>query len=162
MVPASQRGDNSEARYSSEVQGNRRAVRVRGDLEDPVDQGRASPGNLLAVPPVLHRPPETDRHRGPRGTVHEEVRRADVGKPQVGGQGQEGDPEGPRAGQSRPDRITGRALGVLETQDPEWRMKEAGRPPSSFSIFVFSAPAPASTPACCEVPHPLDHVESRY
>ena len=68
----------------------RRALRVRRDLEDPFDQTRAAPRNLLELPPVLHRQAEADGHRRPRRAVQQEVRRADVGEPQSSGKGQEG------------------------------------------------------------------------
>ena len=44
-----------------------------------VDEAGAAPGNLQHVPPVLHGPPEADRHRRPRRAVHEAVRCADAG-----------------------------------------------------------------------------------
>ena len=75
----------------------RGALRVRRDLEDPLDQARAAPRNLLELPPVLHRPAEAARHRRPRRAVHEEVRRADVGEPQEGREGDQGQ-EGSDAG----------------------------------------------------------------
>jgi hypothetical protein len=43
---------------------------VRQHVQDAVDQARAASGNLLGVPPVLHGPPEADRHRRARRPVH--------------------------------------------------------------------------------------------
>ena len=48
---------------------------MRRDVEDPFHQAGAAPRNLLELPPVLHRPAEADRHRGPRRAVHEAIRR---------------------------------------------------------------------------------------
>ena len=79
---------------SPEVPRRRGALRLRRDLEDPVDQAGAAPRNLLELPPVLHGQAEAARYRRPRRALHQEVRRADVGKPQdrrEGDQGQEDD-----------------------------------------------------------------------
>src|SRR5207248_1070404 len=78
-----------EGRHPSQVSRGRRALRLRGDVEDPLDQTRAASRDLLELSSVFHWPSEADRYRGPRGAVHEEVRRADLGEPQEGGEGQE-------------------------------------------------------------------------
>src|SRR5204863_922458 len=71
-------GVPSEGRHSPEVSRSRGPLRMRRDVEDAIDQERAAPRDLLELPPVLHRPAEADRHRRPRGAVHQEIRRADV------------------------------------------------------------------------------------
>src|SRR5579885_3365287 len=63
---------------------------MRRDVEDPLDQARAAPRDLLELPPVLHRPPEADRYRGPGRAVHEEVRRPDLREPEEGREVEEG------------------------------------------------------------------------
>ena len=69
---------------------HRGALRLRSDLEDPLHQAGAAPRNLQQLPPVLHGPPEADRHRGPRRAVHQALRRADCRDPQDGGESEEG------------------------------------------------------------------------
>src|SRR5262249_22456916 len=75
-------GDRREGRYPPEVLRGRSPLRLRGDLEDAFDQARAAPRNLLELPPVLHGQAEAPRYRGPRRTLHEEIRRADDAEPQ--------------------------------------------------------------------------------
>ena len=47
-------------------------MRVRRHLEDPVDQERAAPRNLLELPPVLHRAP-TWKTRSTKKELHLEI-----------------------------------------------------------------------------------------
>ena len=68
------------------------------ELNAAFDQARAASRDLLELPPVLHRPAETDRHGRPRGAIHQEVRRADLREPQ------EGSRDGGGEGQKR-DRV---------------------------------------------------------
>ena len=72
---------------------SRSPLRVRQHVQDALDQARAAPRNLQRLPPVLHGPPEADRHRRPRRAVHQAVRRAD-------GRG----PQGSRSRRTRPPR----------------------------------------------------------
>ena len=61
-------------------------LRVRGNVEDPLDQARAAPGNLLELPSVFHRPAEADRYRRPhRSGSPASIRRADRGGTQGAG-----------------------------------------------------------------------------
>ena len=83
-------GADSEGRDSPEVSGGRGSLRVRQHVQDALDQARTAPRNLLRLPSVLHRPPEADRHRRPRRAVHQEVRLADIGAAQDGGESCEG------------------------------------------------------------------------
>ena len=49
-------------------------LRLRTQVPNPFGaQGRHTRGNLLQLPPVLHRQAEADRYRGPRGPLPEEV-----------------------------------------------------------------------------------------
>ena len=57
-------------------------MRVRRDVEDALDQAGAAPRDLQQLPPVLHGPPEADRHRRPRRALHQALRRADVREPE--------------------------------------------------------------------------------
>src|SRR5437660_6257321 len=93
-------GARCEGRHSSEVPRRRGQMRLRRDMEDPVDQARAAPRNLLELPSVLYRQAEADRHRGPRRAVYEEVRRADVREPEEGRKGGEGEEGQGKAGNS--------------------------------------------------------------
>src|SRR5687768_3421576 len=59
-----------EGRDSPQVQRDRGPLRVRCDLEDPLDEAGTASRNLQQLPPVLHGAPEADRHRRTRGAVH--------------------------------------------------------------------------------------------
>src|SRR5207249_6587726 len=63
---------------SPEVSRRRGPLRLRGDLENALDEARAAPRNLQQLSPVLCGPAEAGRHRGTRGALHEVVRRADI------------------------------------------------------------------------------------
>src|SRR5262249_23740673 len=84
-------GARCEGRHPPEVQGSRGPLRLRGDVEDALDQAGAAPRNLLELPPVLYRPAEADRYRGTSRALYEEVRGADVGTAEEGSKGKEGD-----------------------------------------------------------------------
>src|SRR5262245_50250086 len=83
------KGARCEGQCSPEVSRSRSAVRVRRELEDPVDQAAAAPGNMLELQAVLHGPPEDDRHGRPRRAIYQEVRGADLREPKEGRAGQE-------------------------------------------------------------------------
>src|SRR5687767_15200247 len=58
--------------------------------EDGIRDKLVTGVQTCALPIFLHRPPEADRHRRPRRSVHEEVRRADRRCSQGCGEGEEG------------------------------------------------------------------------
>src|SRR5580765_3128470 len=96
-------GARCEGSDSSEVSRCDGALRVRGLVEDPLDEARTASGNLLELPSVLYRPTEADRHGRPRRTLHEEVRRADVREP-------EGRDEGSHDGEDHEEDYSSRPL----------------------------------------------------
>src|SRR5207249_3771139 len=66
LVSTDTQGARCEGSHPPEVLRRRGALRVRGDVEDAVDQAGAAPRNLLELPPVLHGQAEAARYRRPR------------------------------------------------------------------------------------------------
>src|SRR4051794_6647477 len=72
-------GVRRERSYPPQILRCRGPMRLRRDLDHPVDQAGTAPGNLLELPSVLHRTAKAARYGRPHRALYEEVRRPDVG-----------------------------------------------------------------------------------